>query len=159
MISGHRDIYNIEWLYAEIKNILIKLSKDKYPIIGLSGMAIGADRLFEMICIELKIQFISYVPFIGQDAHWSDSEKIEYNHHLKLSCARRIICKNENISMKLKYLKRNDIMVSDCDQAIIVYDNRDRGGALYTLERIKKSGKSYIILNSKDKSIKKNIGE
>lgn len=148
MVTGHRPTKlgsydsNSETrvkIKQKIKQILTHYSKDK-TIIGISGMALGADMDFCHCCIDLGIEYIAYVPFHGQESMWPQASQDEYKKLLEKAKEIKIISNGSYSPKKMQI--RNIAMCDDCDMAIAIFDG-SKGGTYNCVSYLEKENKPY----------------
>lgn len=133
-ITGHRpsklghdyDLTSplIKKIEKEIKKQLILCR----PALGITGMALGIDTLYAIICLDLGIPYIAAIPFIGQHLKWPFKSRELYNH--LLSKAIEVVNVSGDDRYKPHYMqKRNIWMVDECDKLISIWDGSSGGTA------------------------------
>lgn len=128
--TGHRpdkiggyDFYNPQrvWIRRRIKQILSGLC----PQYCISGMALGVDQDFAVVCIELGIPFIAAVPFIGQERNWPAKSQEFYRELLRYAFCQYVVTGGGYSARKMQL--RNQWMVDNCDILIAVWDGTPGG--------------------------------
>jgi len=119
--TGHRIIVNYDKLYLSI----VEKLKELNPECTISGMAIGADQLFSVICIRLSIPFIAAVPFEGQECKWPTHIQKQYNKIL--SKAKEIVIVSEAGYDKDKFQLRNEWIVDNSDEMLAYWNGKGSG--------------------------------
>ena len=151
MVTGHRPIkiggYDRDnpirsRINEQVRNILRNVN-EVIPVTGITGMAIGTDQDFALICKELEIPYFSYVPFEGQESVWPAIAKDEY-YDLLGSSEEVVYVNNGNYTPKKMQL-RNEAMVNNSDLAIAVWNGDTRGGTYNCISYLKKTKKVPII--------------
>ena len=119
--TGHRQIDDYDRLY---KSIVTNLNEIQ-PTHTISGMAIGADQLFSVICIRLSIPFIAAIPFKDQEKFWPDNIKKQYFKILEK--AKEVVMVSEGGFTKNKYQIRNEYIVNNSDIMLAYWNGADSG--------------------------------
>lgn len=119
--SGHRVITNYNATYLAIENKLKELN----PTETISGMAVGADQLFSVICIRLNIPFVAAVPFVGQELKWP--EKIQKQYFKILDKAKNVVIVSDGEYTNKKFHIRNEYIVNNSDEILAYYNGSDSG--------------------------------
>ncbi len=118
--TGHRIITNYDKTYLAIQNHLNELE----PEYTISGVAVGFDQLFAVICIRLNIPFIAAVPFIGQESKWPDH--IQKQYHKILTKAKEVIIVSSGDFSKEKFQIRNEFIVNNSDKILAYYNGKTK---------------------------------
>ena len=158
-ITGHRpnklgndyDLTSplIAKIRLEIIQILVDLSDQKTikdglkGVEGITGMALGIDTLFAMICIMLGIPFTAAVPCSNQDSMWPVKAKELY--HKILSRAATVYYVTIGNYTRACMQDRNEWMVDNCDVLIAVWDGSN-GGTKNCIDYAIKQGKKIIYI-------------
>lgn len=119
--TGHRRIENYEKLYPAIVGKLKELN----PKHTISGMAIGADMLFAVICIRLSIPFIAAVPFKEQESKWP--EQIQKQYYKLLNKAKNVVIVSEGEYDPKKFQIRNEWIVDNSDEMLAYWNGKQSG--------------------------------
>lgn len=120
-VTGHRDIINYNRLYLNIVDYL-KLNNPEYAI---SGVAVGFDQLFSVICIRLSIPFIAAVPFKGQESKWP--EHIQKQYHKILNKAKDVVIVSDGKFYKDKFQIRNEYIIDNSDEVLAYWNGQNSG--------------------------------
>lgn len=153
MITGHRPSkiggYDFDnpiriKIRDKIKNILLEHKKIHKEIVCISGMAIGVDQDFCSVCLDLKIPYIAYVPFNGQENIWPTPAKNFYKELLNKAKAIKTVSKGGYSPKKMQI--RNEAMANDCDMAIAIFDGTN-GGTCNCVNYLKKIKKAIIVID------------
>jgi uncharacterized phage-like protein YoqJ len=174
MITGHRNLFKRSY-YDELEKQIIKLKHEHKDLVLITGMALGVDQAFCEIGLKYNIPVRAYLPFYSQTQEWVyDQVKKYLDMLLKCECAvvtsSGTVYKNTNdlvnaivhhkstiepqswspSNMSAAYRVRNQEMVNDCDEAVIVMkpDNQYSGTA-QTLRMLDKALKPYVIIKPK----------
>lgn len=135
--TGHRQIDNYKKLYQSIVANLNELK----PEHTISGMAVGSDQLFSVICIRLSIPFVAAVPFKEQEKFWPDNIKKQYFKILEK--AKEVVIVSEGGFSKNKYQIRNEYIVNNSD-LMLAYWNGTNSGTGNCIEYTESQNKKYI---------------
>ena len=100
----------------------------------ISGMATGADLWWAEKHKALEVPLHAYVPFWKQAAKW-DVEWVMFWDEMILNATDvTVIGKSEPYDKNL-FLRRNDAMVDDADEMLVVLKaSKNSGGTLYTFK-------------------------
>ena len=156
MITGHRphriggydsDNKTRQYVRKKIREILQAYKELDDDIIGISGMALGADQDFCEVCIELGIPYLAYVPFEGQESVWPDPAKKKYQNLLDQAKETTVVSKGSYSPKKMQI--RNIAMADACDIAIAVWDGT-AGGTANCYKYLEKLDKSILRIDPKD---------
>lgn len=130
-------------VYEKIKRILCGYSVTK----GVCGMALGADIIFAMVCLDLGIPLIAAIPFKGQELKWSKANQEQYYKILSHPLVTKYtVCEGGYASWKMQ--KRNIWMVNQIDMLIGVWDGSS-GGTFNCLEYARTHRTRREIINPK----------
>ena len=137
----NREVY--KRLYAILEGFY-KEGKETF----LSGMAIGFDLLASIVVLELKkrypdIKLIAVVPFMGQEAKYSEHDKFIYYEILERCDDVELIWKGSY--NKIVYHKRNDFLIENSSQ-VVAYSNGIGRGTKSTVIKAQKRGINVINL-------------
>jgi len=142
--SGHRNITNYKATYLSFQNKLKELSPEK----TISGMAVGSDQLFAVICFRLGIPFIAAVPFIGQECKWP--ENIQKQYFKILDKAKEIVIVSDGEYSNEKFKIRNEWIINNCNKLLAYYDGSIRSGTGHCYNYANKINKEIIRINPKE---------
>lgn len=133
-VSGHRQIENYDKLYLSITNKL----KEFNPEYTISGVAVGFDQLFAVICIRLSIPFVAAVPFKDQECKWP--EYIQKQYHKILNKAKEVVIVSDGSFTKEKFQIRNEYIVDNSDEILCYWNGKSSGtgNCINYAERISK---------------------
>ncbi len=120
-VTGHRRIENYEKLYVSI----VEKLKEFNPERTISGVAIGFDQLFSVICIRLSIPFIAAVPFKDQEATWP--EHIQKQYHKILNKAKEVVIVCDGGYEPKKFQIRNEWIVNNSDEIMAYWNGKPSG--------------------------------
>jgi hypothetical protein len=128
--TGHRPD-KLGGYHPDVVNGLIKLAQ-RYLVVRrprevITGMAIGWDQAVALACIPLKIPFTAALPFEGQDAQWSASQRAGYR--AILAHASEIITIGGKGYSVFKFQARNEWMADNCTRVVALWDGSPGGTA------------------------------
>lgn len=158
-ITGHRpnklgndyDLKSplIQEIKREIKDVIYMQHTHGFnDVTGISGMALGIDTLYALICIEMNIPFIAAIPCRGQESMWPNKSKILYYQ----LCGNKL-CTIHHVSEESYTAqcmqKRNEWMVDNCDELTAVWD-KSPGGTANCVRYALSKGITPIYINPKE---------
>lgn len=120
-VTGHRTIENYDKIYISI----VKKLKEFNPEHTISGVAVGFDRLFSVICIRLSIPFVAAIPFKDQEATWP--EHIQKQYHKILNKAKDVVIVSDGGYEPKKFQIRNEYIVNNSDEILTYYNGKPSG--------------------------------
>ena len=139
-VTGHRSVGD-DLNLVKLKSYFSQLI-DRGVENFLVGMAVGFDMICFDVLSELKqelkgkkqVKIVACVPCKGQDAYFSESQKIAYKKALKTA--------DEVIVLKEKYtpkcmIERNSFMVDNA-KYLVCYLRKNSGGTFYTVNYAKR---------------------
>lgn len=146
---------------AKLRTIMSIYRNDQ--LVFLCGMADGFDMYMADVVLELKKEFpkvllVAAVPFKNQPVVWSEEVKERYTRILD-RCDRVVYV--DDLSQyrmpsvevgdyhNVKYLNRNDYMVSVMDEGIVLWDGSS-GGTCDFVKRASKYGKYIDVTKPRD---------
>ena len=111
---------------------------------AITGMAIGADQIFAVACIEVGVPFIAAVPCRGQETRWPESSRRFYNGLLEKAAEVKFV--HDGPYTATCMLDRNTYMVqwlaSASNKALLaVWDGVESGGTWDTVRK----ARSYAV--------------
>ena len=85
MVTGHRDIRGPQ--EDVLRPVIIRILESlraRHPegLVGVSGMAVGADTLFNESLFALGIPLVAALPVANQDSIWPQHARVKYREHL-----------------------------------------------------------------------------
>jgi uncharacterized phage-like protein YoqJ len=125
----------------EIQAILLEEKPDKI----ISGMAQGFDSWLANIAIKLNIPFIAAVPFVGQEAAWSEKDQIIYRR--LLSKAEKVVIVSDGGYQNFKFHKRNEFMVDSASHILACYNQNSTGGTASCIKYALPQNKPIIYIS------------
>lgn len=137
-LTGHRpnklggyDLNNPmnQAIKAYLSTIIHYALKHYDRVIGISGMALGADTLWAMALLEAKhagapVELHAYIPCHGYESRWPASSQAHFHALCQDADAKRYFA---DTYAPACLHDRNRGMVDDCDWLIAIYDGT-RGG-------------------------------
>lgn len=97
----------------------------------ITGMAIGWDMAIAVAAYELKIPYISAIPFEGQHEKWGQESQFKYNTLLESAHGHYIASQNRSTS---SYFIRNNWIVENSDLILAFWDGNPTGGTYHCVE-------------------------
>lgn len=107
----------------------------------ISGMALGWDTAVAEACVLLKIPFIAAVPFIGQEAMWSNGDQVGYRQLLQVAAQTVVISRGFYAPEKMGI--RNQWMVDHCGMLLALH-NGSKGGTSNCVQYAMQQGVSIV---------------
>lgn len=137
-ITGHRpvDLYGydlsvLEWvtLSKNIEEFLLEKLKEHNALHCISGMALGVDQLFGLLCVKMKkagynITVEAAIPCKNHTSRWKDATHWEY---IKDN-ADVVTMITDDLYTHECMQKRNEYMVNKSDLVIAVWTGKKSGG-------------------------------
>ncbi|MDL2280748.1 DUF1273 domain-containing protein [Selenomonadales bacterium OttesenSCG-928-I06] len=143
-VIGHRkiDITKRSYVKAELKQEIKKAIQDGYTNF-ISGFSPGTDLMFADIIVELQrkypINLIAYIPYVNI-------------MKTKNRTFQNLIYKCNSIKIYSEYyapfcfIRRSQLMVQNSRRVIAVYDGRQKGGTINTINYARKLGRDLKII-------------
>jgi uncharacterized phage-like protein YoqJ len=154
MVTGHRpnklkNEYDLKGpLSRWLKNQIVAVLENEKPSKVISGVALGIDQLFALICLEMNIPVIAAIPCDNQDKIWPQQSKELYHSILNNPLVEsHVICPGPYAPWKMQ--KRNEWTSDNTDKAIGVWDGT-KGGTSSCITYLQKIGKPVIRINPND---------
>lgn len=87
MVTGHRDAPPH---VGSVLHQILQGLQARHPegLVAVSGMAVGADALFNDAAITLGVPLIAAIPIPDHDARWPHHARVRYAEHLRLASER-----------------------------------------------------------------------
>lgn len=119
--------------------------KAKHPGLEvISGMALGVDQWAADSAHVLGIPVQAYVPFLGQESTWNESQKKEYNRILLKCSSIKVCCSGSYEPWKMQI--RNMDMVNDSDELAAVWNGKKEGGTWNCIQYAIEVGKTISFI-------------
>ena len=144
MVTGHRPkslggftVPNPteQWVRDTLRSLLVKLTSRRPNLVGISGMALGADQVFSEVCIELGIPWVAAVPFREHGQQWPRAAQKHYRQLMAHPTCKAVVIVNEEIhyqvegSVRAVMHRRNDWMIDHSQLVLAVWDGSGGGTA------------------------------
>lgn len=136
-ITGHRTFKDINPALSDRVWDILRGADIVY-----TGMALGFDTFIADLCYDHGIPFIACIPFIEQDAMWSDADKAHYV--TLLAAAKEIVFMASPGYAAWKYMKRNKYIVDNTDMMLAYWDGKKLGGTYQCVSYAKAQGRKVI---------------
>lgn len=137
--TGHRPDelggYGDEVFWKLVKVCEYGLNYTK-PNLVVTGMALGFDQALAQACVEMKIPFHAYIPFVGQESRWPFASKQQYKRLLTQAEAVTAVCEPGFAAWKMH--KRNEVMVDRSDVLLALYNPAKTSGGTFECLRYAK---------------------
>lgn len=141
--TGHRPHllggygHNVREKLLEVSSFALRSYNPSFII---SGMALGWDTAIALSALKLKIPLICAIPFEGQSARWSQSDREVYNHIR--NHAHEVVVVSDVYNRRV-FFDRDEYMVNRADKILALYDfdTNPGGGTAHTIEYAKSMGK------------------
>lgn len=157
--TGHRlkrlggyDQHTREKVYRVAHDILNILE----PTQVITGMAIGWDQAIAQAALDLKIPYLAYVPFEGQEKLWPPKSQIYYHYLLNQATATRVCSQGEYSAAKMHI--RNQMMIDDCNEVVALWDGIKQGGTYaavqYARGKERRIHNAWHMFNTKTQEIR-----
>lgn len=144
-ITGHREIpaYKIAYVETELRKSILAAIEDGYTRF-INGGAAGADLLFATIVAELKEQgrpliLEAALPYAGR----KQSKDRDFQKMLGACDVVKVCSERYNRGC---YFVRNRYMVDKSSRVFAVYDGRESGGTVYTMQYARDKGKTVQVI-------------
>lgn len=144
-VTGHRKIPADKLVYVqlELRKAIISAVADGYTRF-INGGAAGADLLFADIVAELKergcpLYLEAALPYAGRTM----SKDRDFQN--MLSACDEVKVFSEQYTRGC-YFVRNRCMVDESSRVIAVYDGRENGGTVYTMQYAADKGKTVLVI-------------
>lgn len=93
----------------------------------ISGVALGWDTAIALAALDLGLELVCAVPFVGQESRWPLESQRVYRSILARADAVEVICSGGYSSHKMQL--RNMAMVGACDLLLACWDGSPGGTA------------------------------
>lgn len=139
MLSGHREV-DLEATKIGLEQIITTI----HPQVGICGMARGSDLLWADLLTEHGIPFEAFCTSTDQDKWFNLDEKAQFNRARERAVKVRYA---GDVWKKGIEWRRNQMMISSCDLAIVIWDGRTQGGTWAVKSTLETEGRPWIHLN------------
>ena len=144
-VTGHREIptNRLAYVELELRKAIMAAVDDGYTRF-INGGAAGVDLLFAAIVAELKEQ--SHRLYLEAALPYADRKKNKdqsFQSMLATCDSVKVITECYNRGC---YFVRNRYMVDESSRIIAVYDGRESGGTIYTMQYACDSGKPVQVI-------------
>lgn len=118
----------------------------------ITGMALGADTWFAIEVLYLMsehddVTLDCYLPFRGQENSWSAEDKATYLNILHECNYIKVVDPGYR---KDSYIKRDKLVVDNCDAMISIWDKKTPGGTSRTIAYARQKGVPVYNINPLD---------
>jgi len=131
-------------VFNRLVDLAVAAIKHYKPTQIISGMALGWDQALAQAAIDLEIQLIAAIPFVGQESTWPQSSQQLYHTLLQGASEVVIVCDGSYASWKMQ--KRNEYMMDRCDKVFALFNGDKSGGTRNAVDYASKIGKPIINL-------------
>lgn len=156
MVSGHRVLPDgsAPWVQEQIVAVVAQLSSKYGMRRALTGMAIGADQMFARAALERGVRVDAYIPGHDQGTRWSAAQNELYENLMLRASS---VVSARTISPYGTYISRlharNELMIADCNLAVLVLDDRQAGGTYSVKMKLTAAGKPTIHIDPKNRTV------
>lgn len=145
MLDGHD--FNNDMrisLRNKITHILQNLRRQNIKILGFTGLGLGAEQDFAIVCYENNIEYIGMLPFYKQENNWKNMPNVQkvYKELLE-SCNHSIVLEDGGYSPKKIFNKYKKII--EISDIIIVVESKQYNIPASIVEFLKE--KTIVIIN------------
>lgn len=144
-VTGHRKIPadKLAYVETELRKAVVAAVDDGYTRF-INGGAAGADLIFAAIIAELKEQgrplsLEAALPYSGR------KKSKDQGFQEMLAACDEVKVFSERYS-RGSYFGRNRYMVDESSRVIAVYDGRDSGGTIFTMQYARDKGKTVQVI-------------
>ena len=134
-LTGHRDLPADQhaWTVTELERVATRLRDEHGTVIGISGLAVGADTWWADTIVNTGLRLWAYSPGPWQDDKWGANDKAVRERFLD---AAELTFHGWGPDYHVSHLHaRNRAMVRDADVLIAVHDpSKSRGGTAATVQ-------------------------
>lgn len=143
-ITGHRELQNIEWVKATMKQLISEIE----ITYGVTCLATGADELFAELLRQENISYTAVIPCVNYETTF---EKMELEKFVlsKSKASKLIELNNENPSEKA-FDEAGNIVVDNSEILIAIWNGQEAkglGGTADIVEYAKSKNKQIIHIN------------
>lgn len=129
--TGHRPNklggYRQNPMQMAVRSAIRQCIFDYKPEKVISGMALGVDQWAAEECVDLGVQFVAAVPFVGQERCWPEESQRRYQSLLECADDVVVVCSGGYAPEKMQ--QRNKWMVDNCTRLFAVWDGSLGGTA------------------------------
>lgn len=161
MITGHRpekiggydeNCPERKWVRMAILFAMKEMELfDQGPFTAITGMALGVDQEYAKLALKLGWNVKAFIPGTWQASQWPKASQDAYNAILgevQNTCGEVVLCSEEPYNASA-LLRRNGMMVDDCDCCIAVWNGNSDGGTANAVRSVQKRGKSIYRIDPK----------
>lgn len=156
MTSGHRNLPDgtAPWVQEQIDAVVSQLNSQYGMRRALSGMALGVDQMFALSALRRGIRVDAYIPGRDQAARWSEKQRTEYGDLIARAASVQSATDASPYATYISRLHlRNELMIRDCDLAVLVLDARQSGGTYSVKMKLAAAGKPTIHIDPTNKTV------
>jgi uncharacterized phage-like protein YoqJ len=134
--TGHRPDKLGNWdpahpVVARVKKALRNGLIENWPLVAVSGMALGVDMWAAEACVELGIPFHAALPCDGWSENWPLPSRQRYQALVKKAAEIHVVSPGSYKPWKMQ--RRNEWMVDHCNLLLSIWDG-SAGGTANCLE-------------------------
>ena len=144
-VTGHRNLYNSDWVKSEILRIL---REQESSLIGITSLAIGADQLFAEAILDCGGTLQVIIPCKGYASSFDEHGLKEYQRFLALATSTEML--PEFPSDEEAYLAAGKRVVDLSDLLVAIWNGKPAAGLGGTADIVvyaRHEGKNYIHIN------------
>jgi len=148
MVTGHRPQYmstfQAAFATSELERLAAKLAAAGTRV-GISGMALGADRWWADAVIAAGLDLWSFIPFPQQAARWREVDRAHWQYLRGRAVHEHVT----SLSYSVPALhQRNDDMLDAADAVIAVWSpSKTTGGTASCVQKAMRRGMPIIIVD------------
>jgi uncharacterized phage-like protein YoqJ len=148
-VTGHRPSklggYNNDAAHKAIRRHMRDfLATQSYPLVLISGGALGIDQFWMEVGLHLSLPVIAALPFEGYDDRWPAASRQEYKKLLDRCQSVKYICEPGYAASKMQ--TRNEWMVDNCD-LLVAYWNGTPGGTANCVKYARLKERKIVVYN------------
>jgi uncharacterized phage-like protein YoqJ len=133
--KGRRYHYVDDWYANRALNQVVWRGPRPEGPVGVTGLALGADTDAAGVWYRMGVPYVAAVPFPNQAGRWPEQSRAAYEIALRLAVG--VICVSERDPRNSEeardmLFRRDDWVVSACDELIAVFDGTP-GGTAHTV--------------------------
>jgi uncharacterized phage-like protein YoqJ len=155
MVSGHRSLPHgsIPWVQEQLAAVVSQLNERYGMRRALTGMALGVDQMFARTALAQGVRVEAYIPGRDQSTRWSADQIAEYELLMARTTAITSATSEMPYASYISRLhKRNEMMIRDCNLAILVLDDRQSGGTHVVKMKLAAAKKPTIHIDPKNRT-------